>query len=76
MKNLEGYVLQINNYFTIRVTCNEEQQLSYVGLRTEGKALEWWKANRYMYTTGEEVEDAISEYYGDHYKMDGDFNEI
>ena len=66
----------MEDYFTITQSHNEQQQLGYVGLCTEGEALEWWKANRHRYTTWKEVKDAIREYYGDHYKPDRASNEI
>ena len=49
MKDLEGWILQMDDYFTITQTCNEVQQLAYVGLCTEGDALEWWKSNKYWF---------------------------
>ena len=59
MKNLEGWILQMDNYFTIMQIRNKQQQLAYVGLYTESKVLEWWQANRYRYTTWKEVKDTI-----------------
>ena len=41
MKDLEGWMLQMDDYFTITQTRNEVQRLAYVGLCTEGDALEW-----------------------------------
>ena len=41
MKDLEGWILQMDDYFTITQTHNEVQRLAYVGLCTEGDALEW-----------------------------------
>ena len=76
MKNLEGWILQMDDYFTITQTCNEVQQLAYIGLFTEGDALEWWKSNKYRFNAWEEVKDAIGEYYGNHYKQDRASNEI
>ena len=76
MKDLEGWILQINDYFTITQTRNGVQQLAYVGLCTEGDALEWWKSNKHRFNAWREVTAAIREYYGDHYKPDRAFNEI
>ena len=40
MKDLEGWILQMDDYFTITQTRNEVQRLVYIGLSTEGEALE------------------------------------
>ena len=53
MKDLEGWILQMDDYFTIIQTRNEVQRLAYVGLCTEGDVLEWWKSNKYRFNTGE-----------------------
>ena len=76
MKDLEGSILQMHDYFTITQTRNEVQRLAYVGLCTEGDALEWWKSNKHRLNTWREVTDTIREYNGDHYKPDRAFNEI
>src|SRR5207253_5614455 len=49
MEKLEGWLLQMDDYFTITRTRNERQRLAFVGLSTEGDALEWWKANRHKH---------------------------
>ena len=59
MKNLRGWILQIDNYFTIKRTRNEKQQLPYLGLCIEGKELQLWKAYRHRYITWEERKNAI-----------------
>ena len=66
----------MDDYLTITQTRNEVQQLAYVGLYTEGDALEWWKSNQHSFNTWVEVKDAFREYYSDHYKPDRAFNEI
>ena len=76
MKDLEGWILQMDDYFAITQTRNEVQQLAYVALCTEGDALEWWKSNKHKFNTWREVMTAIREYYGDHYKPDRAFNQI
>ena len=76
MKDLEGWILQMDDYFTITQTRNEVQWLAYAGLYTEGEALEWWKSNKHSFKAWREVTAAIREYYGDHYKPDRAFNEI
>ena len=76
MKDLEGWILQIDDSFTITPTHNEVQRLAYVGLCTEGDALEWWISNKHRFNAWREVTAAIKEYYGDHYKLDGAFNKI
>ena len=76
MKDLEGWILQIDDYFTITQTQNEIQGLAYIGLYTKGNALEWWKSNKHRFNAWEEVKDTISEYYGDHYRPERAFNQI
>ena len=76
MKDLEGWILQMDDYFTITQTLNEVQRLAYVGLCTEGDVLEWWKSNNDRFNAWREVKTAIREYYGDYYKPDRAFNEI
>ena len=55
MKDLEGWILQIDDYFTITQTRNEVQRLAYVGLCTEGDALEWWKSNKHRFNAWRDV---------------------
>ena len=74
MKDLEGWILQMDNYFTITQTGNKVQRLAHIGLYTEGDALAWWKSNKDRFNAWEEVKDAIREYYGDYYKPDRAFN--
>ena len=40
MKDLEGWILQMNDYFTMTLTRNKQQQHAHVGLCTESEALE------------------------------------
>ena len=76
MKNLDVWILQMDDYFTITQTWNEVQCLAYIGLCTKGDALEWWKSNKHRFNAWEEVKEAIRKYYGDHYKPDRAFNKI
>ena len=46
---LEGWLLQLTDYFTITGIWNERQKLAFVSLCMEGKALDWWKANKGKY---------------------------
>ena len=41
MKSLKGWILKIDNYFPMIETGNKQQQLTYIGLCTEDKVLEW-----------------------------------
>ena len=66
MKDLEGWILQLDDYFTITQTHNNVQCQAYIGLCTEGDALVWWKSNKYRFNAWEEVKEAIREYYSDH----------
>ena len=76
MRDLEGWILQMNDYFTTIQTQNEVQRPAYIGLCTEGDALPWWKSNKHRFNAWEEVQEAIWEYYGDHYKPDMALNKI
>ena len=76
MNNLEAWLVQIDDYFTITHTYNEQQRLAYVGLCTEDQGLKWCKANWNSYAMWEVVKDTIREYYSNHYKPDRVFNEI
>ena len=69
-ERLEGWLLQLTDYFTITGIRNERQKLAFVGLCMEGKALDWWKANKNKYSTWSEVQTGIELYYGDHYRAD------
>ena len=40
MKYLEGWILQVDDYFTIIQIRNEVQPLAYIGLCTEGDTFE------------------------------------
>jgi len=60
----------MDDYFIITRIRNEQQKLAYIGLCTEGEALEWWKANRHRYQEWSEVKEALRGYYGDHYQAD------
>ena len=51
VKNLEGWILQMDDYFTLTQTRNKQQLLAYVGLCIESEGLELWKANWHRYTT-------------------------
>ena len=64
------------NNFTITGTRNERQRLAFVGLCMEGKAVDWWKANKDKYSSWAEVQTGIEVYYGDHYRADSAHLEI
>src|SRR5437868_14271315 len=76
MEERGGWLLQMDDYFTITRTRNERQRLAFVGLSTEGDPLEWWKANRHRHDNWQDVKKAIRVYYGDHYRSDKAYNEI
>ena len=75
-ERLEGWLLQLTDYFTITGIRNERQKLAFVGLCMEGKALDWWKANKSKYSSWSEVQTGIELYYGDHYRADRAYLEI
>jgi hypothetical protein len=74
--SLEGWLLQMDDFFTITTITNEQQRLAYIGLCTKGEALEWWKTNRTRHQTWEGVKNAIRVYYGNHYQADQAYTEI
>ena len=76
MKDLEGWILQMDDYFSITQTQNDIQRLTCIGLCTQGDMLVWWKSNKYRFNTREEVKNTIRKYCSEHYKPDGAFNGI
>lgn len=52
IERLEGWLLQLTNYFTNTGIRNERQKLAFVGLCLQGKALDWCKANKDSTHTG------------------------
>jgi len=73
---LEGWILQMDEYFLITMVTNEPLRLAFLSLYLEGKALEWWKTNRVKYSTWKEAQDGLYLKYGDHYKSDRSYQEI
>ena len=69
-------MLQMDNYFAITHTCNEQQQLANVCLYTEGNRLNWWNTNTYKYDAREEVKDVIGKYNGKQPEPDRALKEI
>ena len=67
---LQGWLLQLEEYFNITLTRNEGQRLAYVSICLEGKALEWGRANKSEFRTWEEAHAGFQLYYGDRYKKD------
>ena len=63
-ERLEGGLLQVTGYFTITGTRNAHQRLAFVALYMEGKALDWWKADKDKYSSFAEVQTGIGLYYG------------
>ena len=76
LKNLEQWILQLDNHFTITQLYKMLQRPSHFGLCMEGDAFAWWKANKYRINTSEEVKHATREYYDNHYKPARAFNEM
>ena len=75
-KDIQEWILQMDDYFTITELRNKIQRLAYIVLCTKRDALEWWKSNKHKFNAWEEVKDAIREYYSDHYKPDRPINKI
>ena len=69
-ERLEGWLLHVTAYFTITGRRNERQRVAFVGLCMEGKALDWWNANKDKYSSCAEVQTGIELYYGAHYRTD------
>ena len=69
-ERLKGWLLQVTAYFTITGTRNERQRLAFVGLCMEGRALDWWNANKDKYSSWAEVQTGIELYYVDHDRTD------
>ena len=67
---LEAWLLQLRDYFPITGISNECQKLTFDGVCMEGKARDWWKANKDKYSFGAEVQTGIEIYYADHYRAD------
>ena len=66
----DGWLLQVSAYFSITGTRNERQRLAFVVQCMEGKALDWWKADKDKYASLAEGQTGIELYYGDHYRAD------
>jgi len=66
----------MDEYFLIIMITSEQQQLAYLSLCLEGKALEWWKTNRVKYTKWKEAQDRLYLYYRDHYRADRSYQKI
>lgn len=75
-KELDGFLFQMENYFTLQNIKNSAQKLASLSLSLEGSALEWFKANQRSYRTWEEVKEALQAYYGDHYRADKAYKKI
>jgi len=73
---LGGWILQLEEYFIITGVQNERQKMAFIGLYLEGKALDWWKANKNKVETWQEARDGLALYYGYHYKPDRSYQEL
>ena len=69
-ERLEGWLLQVTAYFTSTGTRNERQRLAFISLCMEGKALDWWRANKDKYAPWAEVQTGSELDYGDYYRAD------
>ena len=73
---LEGWIAQMQAYFTITCTRNEEQRIAQVGLCVGGEVLTWWEKAQFEYTTWQAMANAMRHDYGDHYAKDNAYKEI
>ena len=75
-EKLGGWLRQLTDPFTNPGIRNEGQKLAFVGLSMEGKAFNWWKANKDKYSSWAAVQNGIELYYADHYRTDSAHLEI
>ena len=73
---LEGWIAQMQAYFTITCTRFEEQRIAQVGLCVGGEVLTWWEKAQFQYPTWQAMADAMRTHYGDHYAKDNTYEEI
>jgi hypothetical protein len=73
---LEGWILQMDDYFVVTKIRNQAQQLSFVSMCLSGTALEWWKNKKTTFHTWEEAQESLRHYYGDHYKPDRCYRQL
>jgi len=52
---LEGWILQMDDYFVVTKIRNQVQQLSFISMYLTGIALEWWKNKKSSFHTWEEA---------------------
>lgn len=75
-KLLEGWILQMEQYFLITGVENELQKMAFIGLSLKGKALDWWLAHKETMETWDAAKEALGLYYGDHYRPDRSYREL
>jgi len=73
---LEGWILQMDDYFVVTKIRNSAQQLSFISMCHTGTALEWWKNKKSSFHTWEEAQDSLRHYYGEHYKPDRCYRQL
>jgi len=56
---LEGWILQMDDYFVVTKIRNPAQQLSFISMYLAGTALEWWKNKKSSFHTWEEAQDSL-----------------
>jgi len=56
---LEGWILQMDDYFMVTKIRNLAQQLSFIRMCLAGTALEWWKNKKASFHTWEEAQDSL-----------------
>ena len=76
IKDLEEWILHVDDNFIIKQTHNEVQRLAHIGLSLEEDTLEWWQSNKYRFNAWKEVKNAIREHYSNYYKLDRALNKI
>ena len=73
---MEGWIAQMQAYFTMTCTSNERQRIAQVGLCVGGEVLTWWEKAQFEYTTWQAMANAMRHDYGDHYAKDNAYREI
>ena len=65
--SLDNFIYQLEKYFHLQKIDDGEDCFAVISLCLSGSALSWWKANESKYTTWNEVQKALLDYFGDHY---------
>lgn len=73
---LEGFLFQLEAYFTLKNVVSNKQKLAVAGMSLKDPAFSWWKPNVPEWRSWGEAKNALQAYYGDYYKADHAYREI